>query len=463
MTAVPAIASVISVNCSPVALVNAITAANSSPGIDTLDLAPECAYTLTGADNVLSGANGLPAIASEIVINGNGATIARSPVPETPPFRLFYVGADTADPDTLNFPSPGAGDLTLRDLTLSNGLASGGNYPGTGGGAILSEGEVTLERTTVRGSAAQGGQVAVGGGILNSHGELYLRNATISGNTAQGTTSGLGGGVANVNGLVDADSATIAFNTASTQGHSLYNLGYDGATARAAQASLRNTILSDGTGAGAVLSSDAPEQVAGEIPNLATSSVDVSQFDIVESQVTGGNGTITGSPVMVDPGLSPLAVNVSSSPAPPPFDPPPTHAITDTSPAFDQGSTSLAQDQRQVTRPQGGADDIGAFELVAPEPEVPRTLTLRNALKTQKFNGNLESSTPDCVDTMTVSIFKKLKGDDKLIGDTQTNANGKYKLAKKAKKGKYYSSVAVDVVPGVAECLAAESPTLRVK
>ncbi len=127
LTAAPA--SAVNVSCAPADLINAVTAANSSPGPDTLDLATDCTYTFTGPSNVLSGANALPAIASDIVINGNGATIARSSAGGTPPFRLFYVGADPTDPDTLNFPTPGAGDLTLRNLTVAGGLAAGGAYP----------------------------------------------------------------------------------------------------------------------------------------------------------------------------------------------------------------------------------------------------------------------------------------------------------------------------------------------
>src|SRR4051812_28949313 len=54
------------------------------------------------------GPNGLPPIASTIVIDGNGATISRSP--GVPPFRLFYVGADPAAAATSHYITPGAGN-----------------------------------------------------------------------------------------------------------------------------------------------------------------------------------------------------------------------------------------------------------------------------------------------------------------------------------------------------------------
>ena len=47
-------------------------------GADVIELAPGCTYTLTAVDNYWYGPNGLPPIASEITIEGNGATIARS-------------------------------------------------------------------------------------------------------------------------------------------------------------------------------------------------------------------------------------------------------------------------------------------------------------------------------------------------------------------------------------------------
>jgi hypothetical protein len=45
--------------------------------------------------------------------------------------------------------------------------------------------------------------------------------------------------------------------------------------------------------------------------------------------------------------------------------PTPVHALASDSPALDAAAdTGLSTDQRGITRPQGGADDIGAFELV---------------------------------------------------------------------------------------------------
>ncbi|MCB0241692.1 MAG: hypothetical protein KDH08_24380, partial [Anaerolineae bacterium] len=66
-----------------------------------------------------------------------------------------------------------------------------------------------------------------------------------------------------------------------------------------------------------------------------------------------GPGTILNQ----DPMLGPLADNGG---------PTQTRALLAGSPAIDAGDTTLTTDQRGVARPQGAADDIGAFEVSAP-------------------------------------------------------------------------------------------------
>src|SRR5947207_7854538 len=147
--AVPANADVIKVPCRGGAggLVRAIKLANSTARADTIRLARGCRYVLTKVDNNWYGPNGLPAISTAVTIRGRGAEIARSRARGTPPFRLFFVGADPADPDTRGYTSPGPGRLTIREVTLTGGLAMGGSSTGGGGGAgfggaIFSQGEV---------------------------------------------------------------------------------------------------------------------------------------------------------------------------------------------------------------------------------------------------------------------------------------------------------------------------------
>jgi hypothetical protein len=143
----------------PASLATAISQANSLTGADTVELGSGCFYALVAVDNDWYGPNGLPPIASQITIQGNGATIARlSPIP----FRLFFVGADPGNPSTLGYVSPGPGQLTLEDVTLRGGLAEGGNSNGGGGGAgmggaIFNQGIVRIVDSTLTQNEAQGG------------------------------------------------------------------------------------------------------------------------------------------------------------------------------------------------------------------------------------------------------------------------------------------------------------------
>lgn len=160
------------------ALADAIDRANSTPGADTVTLY-DCTYALDAADNHWYGPNALPAIASEVTIEGNGARIERSSADGVPSFRFFFVGADPARAETLGYTTPGAGALTLRQLTLANGLAEGGDGISLGaggaglGGAIFNQGRLTLEGVTATantarggaGAAFPGGPAGAGGGI----------------------------------------------------------------------------------------------------------------------------------------------------------------------------------------------------------------------------------------------------------------------------------------------------------
>jgi len=185
-------------------LVAAIEAANANAGADTVRLGAGCTYTLNAANNNWYGPNGLPAIASNITIEGSGATIARAPL--APKFRLLFVGADPNSVDTEDYVSPGPGSLTVRDVTLTGGLAKGGdsNRGGGGagmGGAIFSQGTVVLASSTLAGNTAQGGSAvnkaivgAEGGGIGADPSESHFGFGPGSFGGGTGGFGGEGGG-----------------------------------------------------------------------------------------------------------------------------------------------------------------------------------------------------------------------------------------------------------------------------
>ena len=184
-----------------VSLPEAIIAANNTSGADTIHLG-EATYTLTAPNNYWYGPTGLPPITSQITIEGNGAIIERAST--SAPFRIFFIMG--------SFQSGGAGkaavstgDLSLRNCTLRNGLARGGDG-GTGievspgvtvmggaggglgaGGAIFNQGMLTLDSCTLEGNTARGGD---GAGVVSGSGAIAPGGGGLGGD---GTVAGGGG------------------------------------------------------------------------------------------------------------------------------------------------------------------------------------------------------------------------------------------------------------------------------
>jgi hypothetical protein len=205
-------------------LIADIKAANAVGGSNTITLAAGTTFTLTAVDNTADGATALPVIAAKdnLTIAGNGDTIARSNAGGTPAFRLLDL-------------APGA-SLTLQNLTLQGGLAWGDGVWAEGG-AIYSQGTLTLNGVTVQNNQALGedggqdqpGSGAAGGGIYIAGGTCTLANVALNSNSAQGgngghhsrnaTTStvggwGRGGGLYVAAGSVSLFSTTVDHNTA---------------------------------------------------------------------------------------------------------------------------------------------------------------------------------------------------------------------------------------------------------
>lgn len=174
-------------------LVEAITNANNDAmtyadcpagsGADTITLPAGSTFTLSGFVDTTDGQNGLPAITSEIEIEGNGATIERDETldcvfdEEADPgeFRIFYVGT--------------GGDLTLDSVTVTGGCADGPGEPAPieplMGGGIFNRGNLTINGSTLAGNFA----LADGGAIMN------LGHAEITDSTLEDNFANLGGAV----------------------------------------------------------------------------------------------------------------------------------------------------------------------------------------------------------------------------------------------------------------------------
>ena len=226
-------------------LIAAINTANGNGEADTINLAAGGTYTLTVADN---GDNGLPVITSEITINGNGATIARSSAVGTPNFRIFRVAAD--------------GNLTLNDLTVENGFASLSN----GGGISNDEGTLTITNSTLASNRADGS----GGGIYNFDGILTITNSILADNDAGDN----GGGIDNDLGTVTLTNSTLAGNGAGGDGGSIINI----------EATLTIT--------NSTLSGNDADTNGGGISNVIAGTVTITNSTLAGNSASGASGGI---------------------------------------------------------------------------------------------------------------------------------------------------------------------------
>lgn len=204
-------------------LVADINQANLLGGPNTIALAAGARFTLTVADSSdgTDGlANGLPVVTAgdNLTILGNGDTIERS----VGAFRLLNVAAGAS--------------LNLMNLTLQGGLVMAygrGTIPAAGG-AIYSQGALTLDGVTVQNNTAFG-NYAQGGGIWSSGTLTLLGNTNILNNKALGIDaqygddagSACGGGVYVAGGTATLTDVTLSGNTAQGGNGTVFQV-YDG-------------------------------------------------------------------------------------------------------------------------------------------------------------------------------------------------------------------------------------------
>lgn len=222
------------------------------------------------------------------------------------------------------------GTLTGTDCQISGNTVSGGP---AGGVYAHFNSTVTFERCAITGNSA----TDVGGG-LRLLGHSVLRNTTVAGNTATGWH---GGGLFATDGTLTLESSTIAGNTApgGTAGGLFVGTFGDSGVA----ASVTGTIIADNSG---------DECIVGRF-GAGPVTLDSAGHNLLAD---GTCGTAQSTDLVgADPRLGPLGDNGG---------PTPTMALFDGSAALDAGdpATAPATDQRGVTRPQGVAPDIGAFE-----------------------------------------------------------------------------------------------------
>ena len=198
----------------------AITAANSAAGTDTINFSTTT-FAAPGP-HVIQLESALPNLSTNITILGPGANI----------LTVRGEGAGFSNDFYRVFTISSGVSVSINGLTISDGKAAGadgtgGTASGIGGnavpvtpptngaigrgGAIFNSGSLTLNACVLSGNTAQGGSggpgagdtnqtggtgaVGQGGAIYSSGPALSITRCTFSGNTAQGGSGGSGGSI----------------------------------------------------------------------------------------------------------------------------------------------------------------------------------------------------------------------------------------------------------------------------
>ncbi len=263
------------------------------------------------------------------------------------------------------------GTLALASTTVSQNVAGR-----DGGGLANNGGTLQLSLSTVSGNKAS----QAGGGIVNFFGTVSISQSTIAANAASGKNSEGGGGIANGDGTLTVDQSTISGNSTNsgTGGSAIFNI---------LATSVSNSTISGNMSpqtSGSILNSDTLTlsyvTIASNSAGIVNTASVTATGTIIANSTQGPNcfGNRFQEPFgfNLDSGTScrlsqsteltstdPLLARLASNGGPTQ-----TQALEAGSPAIDRGGTSAngcpPADQRGVTRPQGPACDIGAFEFV---------------------------------------------------------------------------------------------------
>jgi CSLREA domain-containing protein/uncharacterized repeat protein (TIGR01451 family) len=358
---------------------DALLAAEGSADPESLVLVPAGNYSVS-AGPLLAGGN-------SITIRGEGARTTVIDAHQTS--RVFELDAKRVTMEGLTvtggltevgsgeetFPGDGGGIVVVEseELTL-NGMNVAGNSATQNGGGIAAPPEsslvtatnLSITDSTIAGNHVSGGAGEGLGGGIYALGSLSLVNSTVSGNNVEGPTgTSQGGGIAVGPDGVSVEptnvtllNATIAGNSVGTGGIGGGLAVYNPAMGLEPSFTVRNTIIAGNT-------------VGGAEADCGTITLGTTDHNL--SGDASCMFTDSGSKQNANPQLGALQNNGG---------PTDTMALLAGSPAIDAGTNAgcPATDQRGVTRPQGSACDIGAFELV-PTPPVPASADLRLRLK----------------------------------------------------------------------------------
>lgn len=270
--------------------------------------------------------------------------------------------------DTQLFKLYSGANATLQNLTLTNGL-------GVDGGAIQNGGTLTVKDSTFTANRAEGTDAGSGGAIHNT-GYLTVTGSTFSANSAWGR----GGAM-----YSDQGSLTLTNNTFS--GNSVdWEYGWGGAVASFSSATINNNTFvgNQAVIGGAVSSSYYPQDIYNNILVKGSTGENCYYWQTTPI-IAGSNLADDDSCGTGFTNLSTLSTGMNALGSY--GGPTQTFQLLPGSPAIDAADSSQcpATDQRGVTRPQGTACDVGAYEFQ--ETTIPSDYVISGVVY-DDLNGN---------------------------------------------------------------------------
>jgi hypothetical protein len=304
------------------------------------------------------------------------------------------VGAGSTGTLTVNLNSTISGNSATSEgggiingsatITIMNSTISGNS--GSQGAGVENDGTATITQSTISGNTG----TASGAGIFNN-GALTITNSTVSGNTAGGD----GGGIESGGTAMSISFTTISGNSAG---------GGGGITNFGTNSIVKNSILANNSSAGNCFVFASEPVIVSQGYNLSDDSTCTTYFN--------QTGDMNNTPAV----LGTLENNGG---------PTQTIALLTGSPAIDAvpvancttvAGVTVTTDQRGVTRPQGTACDIGAFELVT-VPVAPVAAFLdQHGAPALTFNGSM--SFPDAGGVLigNPGVAQAFNGDTYVVG-----------------------------------------------
>lgn len=249
----------------------------------------------------------------------------------------------------------GGGINNLSTATVMTSTIA--NNSGESGGGISNSGTLMMSTSAVNGNTG----VSNGGGVMNNSGKVTISNSTLSNNRQ--TIANNGGAAIRNDAELIITNTTIYSNTSANSGGGLLNFG----TVTMTNATLANNSSSVGGGGGGIYSFFGSVTLRNTVVTTSTVGGNCLGTTIFSGgyNIDSANTcafAATGDLTNTNPVLSALANHGGSTQ---------TMALLPGSPAINRVpvgtngcGTSVATDQRGITRPQGTLCDIGAFEAL---------------------------------------------------------------------------------------------------